>query len=38
MQTYNTIPPRGGLKTKIKTKTKPPSVPKVPMGMLNRGR
>lgn len=39
MQTYSTIPPRGGLKAKpTKGKPKPPMGPKMPMGMINRGR
>lgn len=37
MQIYSTVPPRGGLKPK-KSKPKPPMKPKVPLGMLNRGR
>lgn len=38
MHSYNTVPPRGGLKTKqIKAKPKP-MMPKVPMGMINRAR
>lgn len=39
MQSYTTVPPRGGLKTKKSTqKPKPPMGPKMPMGMINRGR